>query len=189
MSVAAPPAASDKDEQAALFSKYVDKDGQISRPTDYREKFTFLGSYAVATNPKEPLDELHNVYARPEDIDAYQRDGKFADGTVLVKEVTGVATEKLTTGQSHWATDTKLWFVMVKDSKDVLRTMTCGVTVGGGRSSTPISLRKMSQVITPLTARRATCLPKRTTGSTFAAIPCLRKGPEPDEIGDWGASG
>jgi hypothetical protein len=34
-----------------------------------------------------------------------------------VKEVTRVGSAKLTTGQSHWATDVKLWFVMVKDSK------------------------------------------------------------------------
>ena len=52
-----------------------------------------------------------------EDVHAYRRDGKFPDGSVLVKEVTSVGSAKLTTGQSHWATDTKLWFVMIKDSK------------------------------------------------------------------------
>ena len=99
------------------FSPYVTKDGGISRPTDYRETFEHLGSYAVATKPDKPVDEMHVVYARPEDVQAYRRDGKFPDGAMLVKEVTRVGSEKLTTGQSHWATDIKLWFVMIKDAK------------------------------------------------------------------------
>ena len=99
------------------FSPYVTKDGGISRPTDYRETFEHLGTYAVATKPNQPLDEMHVVYARPEDVRAHRRDGKFPDGATLVKEVTRVGSDKLTTGQSHWATDIKLWFVMIKDAK------------------------------------------------------------------------
>ena len=45
------------------FSPYVTKDGGISRPTDYRDTFEYLGSYAVATKPDKPLDEMHVVYA------------------------------------------------------------------------------------------------------------------------------
>src|SRR5215469_1784353 len=108
----APPA-----RAADNFSPYVTKDGGISRPTDYRDTFEYLGSYAVATKPDKPLDEMHVVYARPEDVRAYRRDGKFPDGATLVKEVTRVSSDKLTTGQSHWATDIKLWFVMIKDAK------------------------------------------------------------------------
>ena len=103
--------------KADSFSPYVTKDGGISRPTNYRETFLHLGSWAVATKPDKPVDEMHNVYARPEDVRAYRRDGKFPDGATLVKEVTRVGSDKLTTGQSHWATDIKLWFVMIKDAK------------------------------------------------------------------------
>ena len=99
------------------FSPYVSKEGAISQPTDYRETFVHLGTYAVATKPNQPLDEMHVVFARPEDVRAYRRDGKFPDGAALVKEVTRVGSEKLTTGLSHWATDLKLWFVMIKDAK------------------------------------------------------------------------
>ena len=105
------------DGPAAGFSTYVDKDGLISRPTDYREKFEHIGTSAVATRPGGPIDEMHVVYARPEDVRAYRRDGKFPDGATLVKEVTRVGSERLTTGQSHWASDVKLWFVMIKDAK------------------------------------------------------------------------
>ena len=103
--------------RAAEFSPYVSKDGGITRPTDYRDTFEFLGTYAVATKPDKPVAEMHVVYARPEDVRAYRRDGKFPDGATLVKEVTKVGAAKLTTGQAHWAADIKLWFVMIKDAK------------------------------------------------------------------------
>src|SRR4051812_42173955 len=102
---------------AGNFSPYVTKDGGISRPTDYRDTFEFLGTYAVATKPGQPVDEMHVVYTRPEDIRAYRRDGKFPDGAVLVKEVTKASSDKLTTGQASWDTGIKIWFVMIKDSK------------------------------------------------------------------------
>jgi cytochrome c len=105
-----PPAGSD-------FSPYVSKDGAISRPVDYREKFLHLGTWAVAKKLNEPVFEMHNVYARLEDIQAFRRDGKFPDGAALVKEITNVAADQLTTGRSSWSTNDKIWFVMIKDSK------------------------------------------------------------------------
>ncbi|HLJ11272.1 MAG TPA: cytochrome P460 family protein [Planctomycetaceae bacterium] len=102
---------------AGEFSPYVTKDGAISRPTDYRETFLHLGTFAVASKPNQPVDEMHNVYARLQDIQAYRRDGKFPDGAALVKEVTKVGSGDLTTGHDYWSMDTKLWFVMIKDAK------------------------------------------------------------------------
>ena len=99
------------------FSPYVTKDGGISLPADYREKFLHLGTWAVATTPDKPVKELHNVYTRPEDIEAYHKKGKFPDGAVLVKEITNVGSDKMTTGQSTWSKDVKIWFVMIKDAK------------------------------------------------------------------------
>jgi hypothetical protein len=103
--------------KADNFSSYVTKEGGISLPADYRTKFTHLGTWAVATKPGKPVDELHGVYARPEDVKAFRRDGKFPDGAVLVKDVISVGSAKLTTGQASWAKDVKIWFVMIKDSK------------------------------------------------------------------------
>jgi hypothetical protein len=57
------------------------------------------------------------VYSRPKDQEAYRRDGKFPDSAVLVKDITNVASEKLTTGQATRDTDVKIWFVMVKDAR------------------------------------------------------------------------
>src|SRR6266480_269340 len=87
---------------ATDFSPYVSKDGAISRPTDYREKFLHLGTWAVAKKKGDPVHEMHNVYARAEDIQAFRRDGKFPDGATLVKEITNVSADKLTTGESSW---------------------------------------------------------------------------------------
>ena len=99
------------------FSPYVAKDGGISLPADYRNKFEHLGTWAVSTKQDKPADELHIVYTRPGDIQAYRRDGKFPDGAVLVKEVTKATSDKLPTGQASWDTGIKIWFVMIKDSK------------------------------------------------------------------------
>jgi cytochrome c len=60
---------------------------------------------------------MHNVYARMENVQGFRRDGKFPDGSVLVKEITNAHSDKLTTGESAWSTNMKVWFVMVKDAK------------------------------------------------------------------------
>jgi len=104
-------------DTSTAFSPYVSSKGDISRPTDYRETFRHLGTWAVAKKANEPVHELHNVYAQPDAIKAFQQNGKFPDGAVLVKEITNVSAAKLTTGQSSWSTDDKVWFVMIKDSK------------------------------------------------------------------------
>src|SRR5215471_235895 len=90
------------------FSPYVTKDGGISLPANYREKFLHLGTWAVASKPGKPVNEMHNVYARLEDIQAYRRDGKFPDGAVLVKDITSVGSERLTTGQATRSADVKI---------------------------------------------------------------------------------
>src|SRR5581483_7822197 len=60
---------------------------------------------------------MHLTYASPGTADYYRRNKKFADGTVLVKEVFGTDHAQMTTGDAHWAKDTKVWFVLIKDSK------------------------------------------------------------------------
>jgi cytochrome c len=111
------PADGSSASKAGEFSPYVTKEGGISLPADYRETFLHLGTWAVAAKPNQPVHEMHNVYARSDDVRAYRRDGKFPDGAVLVKEITSASSDKLTTGQSAWSTSIKVWFVMVKDAK------------------------------------------------------------------------
>jgi hypothetical protein len=92
----------------------VDKTGNIRKPSDYRDKYEALGTYTVI-DPKG--NEMHITYASPGSAEYYRKTGKFADGTVLVKEVFGTDHAQLTTGDAHWASKTKVWFVQIKDAK------------------------------------------------------------------------
>lgn len=119
IATAAPRSATESstEKPSDAFSRYVTKDGDISLPKEYRDTFAHLGSWAVAKEADRPVFEMHNVYAPIDDIRAYRKDGKFPDGAVLVKEITNISSDKLTTGQSSWSTDNKVWFVMIKDAK------------------------------------------------------------------------
>lgn len=92
----------------------VDKAGNIGKPKDYRDKFQTLGTYMVLDPPQ---NQMHITYASPGAAAYYRENKKFADGTVLVKEVFGTEHAQLPTGDANWASGTKVWFVMVKDEK------------------------------------------------------------------------
>ena len=61
--------------------------------------------------------DIHYAYASPGTAEYYRKNGKFPDGAVLVKEVFGTDHSTLTTGDAHWASGTKVWFVIIKDEK------------------------------------------------------------------------
>ena len=92
----------------------IDAKGNIRKPADYRDRYQALGVYTVL-DPKG--NEMHYTYASPGTAEFYRMNKKFADGTVLVKEVFATSHAKLTTGDAHWAEKTKVWFVMIKDEK------------------------------------------------------------------------
>jgi hypothetical protein len=94
---------------------FVDKAGNIRKPPDYRDRYQALGTFTVL-DPKGDA-EMHYTYASPGTAEYYRKTGKFADGTVLVKEVFGTDHGAMTTGDAHWAAGTKVWFVMIKDEK------------------------------------------------------------------------
>jgi hypothetical protein len=94
----------------------VDAAGNLHVPDAYRTTYQFLGSWAVAADQGKGSKELHVVYASPETITAYRKDGRFPDGAVLVKEVFHAATGQMTTGAVSRAEALSGWFVMMKDS-------------------------------------------------------------------------
>jgi len=96
----------------------VDKAGNIRKPGDYRDRYQALGTYAVVD--LNGGTDMHYTYASPGAGEYYRKNRKFADGTVLVKEVFGTDHAQMTTGDAHWASGTKVWFVMVKDEKRTL---------------------------------------------------------------------
>ena len=96
----------------------VDAEGNLRVPADYRTAYQFLGSWAVAADQGQGSKEIHVVYASPGTIAAYRKDGRFPDGSVLVKEVFEATTGAMTTGNVSHAKILKGWFVMMKDSKN-----------------------------------------------------------------------
>jgi hypothetical protein len=115
LNFAAEPPGSSKAEDR--FSPYVDKDGKISLPTGYRQKWAHLGSWAVAKKKGETIHEMHDVYTPSESIVAFNKTGEFPDGTVLLKEVRETKADQLTTGHAAWSSNIKIWFVMIKDQQ------------------------------------------------------------------------
>jgi hypothetical protein len=63
----------------------VDANGNLRVPADYRTAYQFLGSWAVAADQGQGSKEVHVVYASPKTSAAYRKDGRFSDGSVLVK--------------------------------------------------------------------------------------------------------
>jgi len=98
--------------------RVVDAEGNLRVPADYRTAYQFLGTWAVADEKGKGSKEMHVVYASPGAVSAYLKDGRFADGSVLVKEVFETATGEMTTGTVSHPQELKGWFVMVRDSKN-----------------------------------------------------------------------
>jgi hypothetical protein len=95
----------------------ADANGNLHVPDSYRTTFQLLGTWAVASDQGQGAKQLHVVYASPGAIAEYRKDGRFSDGTVLVKEVFEAHTAQMTTGTVSSAGTLKGWFVMVRDSK------------------------------------------------------------------------
>ena len=103
---------------ADSFSPYVDGKGNISLPKDFRS-WQFLGTWGVATDEDNQVGSkgFHNVYTRPETVEAFRKTGKFPDGAVLVKELFKAKTDSMTTGEISYASETEGWFIMIKDAE------------------------------------------------------------------------
>jgi Cytochrome P460 len=96
----------------------ADANGNLRVPANYRTAYQFLGSWAVAADQGQGSKEIHVVYTSPGTISAYRKDGRFPDGSVLVKEVFETTTGAMATGNVSSAKTLKGWFVMTKDSKN-----------------------------------------------------------------------
>lgn len=93
----------------------ADASGNLHVPSGYRTAYQFLGGWAVAADQGAGAKELHVVYASPGTVSAYQKNGDFPDGTILVKEVYQATTAPMTTGTVSRADTLKGWFVMTRD--------------------------------------------------------------------------
>src|SRR5262245_44337039 len=92
----------------------LDANGNLRVPADYRRTSWSVGSSAVTRDAGQGPKEIPAVHASPGTIAAYRKDGRFSDGSVLVKEVFEAATGEMTTGKVSHAQTLKGWFVMVR---------------------------------------------------------------------------
>lgn len=99
------------------FSRWVDSKGNIELPEGFREDWTHLGSFFVEGGGGDAGATFHDVYTEPESARYFRDHEAFPDGATLVKEVRSSRADNLTTGRAHWADETSIWFVMVKDAK------------------------------------------------------------------------
>ena len=95
----------------------VDKTGNIRKPADFRDQYPILGAWFIL-DPKG--NQMHVTYASPGAAEYYRKNGKFADGTVMVKEILKTDHAQMTTGDAHWASGPVQWFVLIKDEKTPL---------------------------------------------------------------------
>jgi len=102
---------------SVTFQKYVDEEGNIRVPADYKD-WTYLGTWSLADPNEAAASGLHVVYTQAETADYYQEFGIFPDGAVLVKELLNTETNSLTTGIASRATEVTGFFVMVKDRQN-----------------------------------------------------------------------
>ena len=104
-------------QPAATPGKYVDKDGTIRLPEDYRLKWVHIGSWYVE-GKSGGAGEVHDVYTEPETVAAFRNSGKWPAGATIVKEIRASEKGKMTTGTVHSDGPIKQWFVMVKDKEN-----------------------------------------------------------------------
>lgn len=97
------------------YPSFVSEAGDITFPADFPTGYVFIGSWAVAGS--DGVADIHSVYTRPVDVSNFKETGKFLDGAVLVKQVSGTLGATHTTGNAFWANETITWFLMIKDSK------------------------------------------------------------------------
>ena len=84
-------------QSGGTTASVVDDKGNLHVPSDYPTAYQVLGAWAVAKDDGPGSKQLHVVYASPGTIDAYRKDGRFPEGTVLVKEVFNTSTKEMTT--------------------------------------------------------------------------------------------
>lgn len=96
----------------------VDAKGHLHVPSNYRQVYEYLGSWAIAADKGPGSKQIHEVYASPGAIEAYRRTGKFPNGTTLIKEVFATRTSPMTTGTVSRVGKLQGWFVMVRDDKN-----------------------------------------------------------------------
>ena len=94
-------------------------DGSLVRPEGYRE-WVFVGTPLTPNDMnggEAPFPEFHHVYIHPDHFKHYKKTGKFADGTILVKELVSVGSKAAVSGIGYFQGEFIGLEVTIKDAK------------------------------------------------------------------------
>ena len=118
-------------EKGPVFAK----DGSLVLPAGFRS-WVFIGGPITPNGLNEgsaPFPEFHSVYIERENLRYYQKNGKFPEGTVLVKELALAQVGKhpdgsldSASGRGYFPSTLNGLDVMVKDSKRFAETNNWG---------------------------------------------------------------
>ena len=89
---------------AAAEEFFVIKDGELDRPTGYRE-WVYVGTPVTPNdlnNGKAAFPEFHNVYIDPQSWKEWKKTGTFRDGTILIKELVSVGSKSAVSGNGYF---------------------------------------------------------------------------------------
>ena len=92
---------------AAAEEYFTINDGQLERPTGYRE-WVYVGTPVTPNDMndgKAAFPEHHNVYIDPESWAHWKSTGEFRDGTILMKELVSVGTKAAVSGNGYFQGD------------------------------------------------------------------------------------
>jgi len=112
---AARPKSGAKPKPAAAYTA----DGKLLRPANHRE-WIFIGAPVTPNdmnNGKAAFPEFHNVYIDPDSWESYKKTGKFAAGTVILKELVSVGGKSMDSGKGYFQGEFVSLEAMVKDKK------------------------------------------------------------------------
>jgi hypothetical protein len=104
-----------KKGNAAVFNR----EGELLTPKNYRH-WVFVGAPVTPNdlnNGKAAFPEFHHVYIDPASFAAYQKTGKFPNGTILVKELAGVGAKSAASGSGYFPGEFIGVAATVKDTK------------------------------------------------------------------------
>lgn len=108
------------EDTAAIAKDYkFDRDGNLIRPEGYRT-WVYVGTPLTPNdlnNGAAPFPEFHNVYIHPDDYKYYEKNGKWKDGTILIKELVSVGTKAAVSGNGYFMGEFIGLEATIKDSK------------------------------------------------------------------------
>jgi hypothetical protein len=112
-------AASDAPPGGTTAAVEFTPDGKLKRPVGYR-KWVYVGEVVTPNDMNDgeaSFPEFHSVYMDPESFAEYEKTGKYRDGTVLVKELSGVGAKKAPSGSGYFQGEFTGLEATIKDSK------------------------------------------------------------------------